>query len=84
MTLHNLKVHHSKPVKEWLGKNTEKIGVFDLTSYSPELNQNKYINNDFKQTAHGNYGGVVQSKATIHYKTISHTRHLKKILFKVV
>jgi hypothetical protein len=78
LILDNLKVHHSKPVKEWLGKNTEKIEVFYLPSYSPELNPDEYLNNDLKQAVHGNYGGVARSKAAIHDKTMSHMRHRQK------
>jgi predicted lipoprotein len=36
--LDNLRVHHSKPVKEWLAVNKQAIEVFCLPSYSPELN----------------------------------------------
>lgn len=83
LILDNLKVHHSKPVKEWLGKHTEKIEVFYLPSYSPELNPGEYLNNDLKHAVHGNYGGVARSKAAIHDKTISHMRHLQKSPCKV-
>ena len=83
LILDNLKVHHSKPVKEWLGNNTEKIEVFYLPSYSPELNPDEYLNNDLKQAVHGNYGGVSRSKAAIHEKTMSHMRHLQKCPRKV-
>ena len=38
LILDNLKVHHSKAVKEWLEKNREKIEAFYLPYYSPELN----------------------------------------------
>ncbi len=36
--LDNLRVHHSQDFKEWLHINTEKIAVFYLPYYSPELN----------------------------------------------
>ncbi|HHE32992.1 MAG TPA: IS630 family transposase [Chlorobaculum parvum] len=83
LILDNLKVHHCKPVKKWLGENTDKIEVFYLPAYSPELNPDEYLNNDLKQTVHGNYGGVAKSKAAIHQKTISHMRHLQKSPQKV-
>ena len=44
----NLKVHHCKPVKEWLEKNKERIEVFYLPSYSPELNPDERLNADLK------------------------------------
>ena len=46
----NLRVHHSKAVKAWLEKNKERIKVFYLPSYSPELNPDEYLNNHLKQT----------------------------------
>jgi hypothetical protein len=35
--LDNLRAHHSKVVKEWLEEHKEKIELFNLPSYSPEL-----------------------------------------------
>ena len=46
----NLRVHHSKPVKEWLEEQQEKIELVFLPSYSPELNPDEYLNNYLKQT----------------------------------
>lgn len=48
LILDNLKVHHSKPVKEWVDKNTDKISLFFLPSYSPEMNPDEYLNCDLK------------------------------------
>lgn len=49
LILDNLKVHHSKPVKEWVGQNKESIELFFLPSYSPERNPDEYLNCDLKQ-----------------------------------
>jgi transposase len=49
MILDNLRVHHSKAVKKWLEENEEKIAVFYLPSYSPELNPDELLNADLKQ-----------------------------------
>ncbi|GBD90240.1 hypothetical protein BMS3Abin04_00957 [bacterium BMS3Abin04] len=38
LILDNLKVLHSNPVKRWMEKNTSKIALFFLPSYSPERN----------------------------------------------
>ena len=46
LVMDNLKVHHCKPVKEWLEKNKERIEVFYLPSYSPELNPDERLNAD--------------------------------------
>jgi transposase len=48
LILDNLRVHHSKPVKEWLEDKKEKIEVFYLPSYSPELNPDERLNADLK------------------------------------
>ena len=48
LVMDNLKVHHCKPVKEWLEKNRERIEVFYLPSYSPELNPDERLNADLK------------------------------------
>ena len=38
LILDNLRVHHSKIVKEWVAENKEGIELFFLPSYSPEKN----------------------------------------------
>lgn len=38
LILDNLRVHHGKPVKAWATENLQKIELFYLPSYSPELN----------------------------------------------
>ena len=48
LILDNLRVHHSKPVKAWLAERKEKIEVFYLPSYSPELNPEERLNADLK------------------------------------
>lgn len=37
LILDNLRVHHGKPVKAWLAERTDKMEVFYLPCYSPEL-----------------------------------------------
>ncbi len=49
LILDNLRVHHSKAVKKWLAENADKIAVFYLPSYSPELNPDELLNADLKQ-----------------------------------
>ena len=48
LILHNLRVHHSKLVKAWLADKAEKIEVFYLPSYSPQLNPDERLNADLK------------------------------------
>ena len=49
LILDNLRMHHSKAVKKWLKENEDKIQVFYLPSYSPELNPDELLNADLKQ-----------------------------------
>jgi transposase len=49
LILDNLRVHHSKPVKQWLARHIDEIEVFYLPSYSPELNPDEMANADLKQ-----------------------------------
>ena len=48
LVVDNLKVHHSRPVKEWLCEHKDQIEVFYLPSYSPERNPDEYLNGDLK------------------------------------
>jgi len=48
LILDNLKVHHSNLVKQWVEKNTSRIALFFLPSYSPERNPDEYLNCDLK------------------------------------
>ncbi len=49
LVLDNLRVHHSKAVRKWLKENADKIVVYYLPSYSPELNPDELLNADLKQ-----------------------------------
>lgn len=48
LILDNLRVHHSKLVQAWVEKHSDKIALFFLPSYSPELNPDEYLNCDLK------------------------------------
>ena len=49
LILDNLRVHHSKIVKQWSQENKEEIELFFLPSYLPEKNPDEYLNCDLKQ-----------------------------------
>lgn len=51
LILDNLRVHHSKIVKAWVDEHQTKIALFYLPAYSPDLNPDEYLNNDFKRNA---------------------------------
>lgn len=48
LILDNLRVHHSKIVKQWVEDNKTSIELFFLPSYSPEKNPDEYLNCDLK------------------------------------
>ena len=67
----NLKVHHSKPVRQWLEKeeNRNRIELFYLPSYSPELNPDERLNGDLKYQVQT--GLVARSKEQVKGKVRS-------------
>jgi len=76
LILDNLRVHHSNAVKDWLQGRKEKIELFFLPSYSPELNPDEYLNCDLKAGVHS--GVPARSKDQLKSKAISHLRMLQK------
>jgi transposase len=81
LILDNLKVHHSKVVKDWLEKNKEKIEMFYLPSYSPELNPDEYLNNNLKGRVHS--GERANTAKQLESKARKHMRHLQNRHCKV-
>jgi len=69
LILDNLKVHH------------EKIEVFYLPSYSPELNPDEYLNNSLKGRVHS--GVRAQNVNQLESKARKHMRHLQNDRSKV-
>ena len=45
----DLRVHHALCLQDWLKDNKSKLELRYLSSYSPELNPDEYVNNDLKQ-----------------------------------
>jgi transposase len=82
LILDNLRTHHSKPVREWLEKHREKIEVFYLPSYSPELNPDEYLNRDLKLSVHR--GKPARTKTQLKRKTIGHLRKLQKLPKRII
>lgn len=74
LILDNLRVHHSKLVKQWAQKNTEKIALFYLPSYSPEHNPDEYLNCDLKQGLSAKKSP--KNKQTLHKNVHDHMQML--------
>ena len=77
LILDNLRVHHSHIVKDWIDQNKEKIELFFLPSYSPELNPDEYLNCDLKAGVHS--GSPARSKSQLKSKALSHLRMPQKM-----
>jgi len=81
LILDNLRVHHSELVRKWLEKHKDKIEVFYLPSYSPELNPDEYLNNSLKGRVHS--GERAKNKEQLESKARKHMRHLQNRPSKV-
>ncbi len=72
----NLRVHHSKAVRKWLKENEDKILVFYLPSYSPELNPDELLNADLRQ--HLTEAVTARSKIALTRTAIGALRSIQK------
>jgi transposase len=77
LILDNLRVHHSKLVAEWLAANKEKIELFFLPAYAPELNPDEYLNCDLKVGVHS--GAPARNAKGLKRKVLSHMHKLQKL-----
>ena len=76
LILDNLRVHHSKPVKTWVDDHKDKIELFYLPSYSPELNPEERLNGDLKQALYSKV--PVRTKAKLKTAATEHMQALGK------
>lgn len=76
LILDNLRVHHAKIVREWLSTQADKLEVFYLPSYSPELNPDECLNADLKQAVTSK--APARSKGQLKKVTVGHLRRLSK------
>lgn len=49
LIIDNLKVHHAINVTNWVTENSDRIELFYLPAYSPDLNPDEHLNADLKQ-----------------------------------
>lgn len=78
----NLPVHKSKELREWAEQNKERITLFYLPPYAPDLNPDEYLNNDLKQNVH-RISGLPKSKRTLKSNVTAYMRHIQKSPAKV-
>ncbi len=67
LILDNLRVHHAKIVKAWVEEHQEQIALFYLPAYSPDLNPDEYLNNDFKRNVNKEH--IPITKKELHQNT---------------
>ena len=76
LILDNLRVHHSKPVKAWVDEHKDKIELFYLPSYSPELNPEERLNADLKSALYTKV--PVRTKPKLKAATTEHMQSLER------
>ncbi len=74
LVLDNLRVHHSKPVKAWVAEHADKIELFYLPSYSPELNPEERLNAGLKHAI----GSKVPARTKAKLKAAA-TEHMQEL-----
>ncbi len=81
LILDNLRVHHAKIVKAWLGKNKDRIEVYYLPAYTPEMNPDEYLNCDLKQGIRAS--SPARTQGQLEKKVLSHMRKLQALPSRV-
>jgi len=60
----NLSVHKCRQVADWVSDHSDRLQLFYLPPYSPELNPDEYLNNDVKSAAVGRKRPVSKAEMT--------------------
>jgi transposase len=83
LILDNLRVHHSRYLSPWLEEHKEKIELFYLPPYSPDLNPDERMNSDLKSTLSkkpdSRTKGKMEKNALAHMRSVQHRpEHVKR------
>ena len=70
-----LKAHDAAKVDDWVSRHKDRIGLFYLPPYAPELNPDEYLNNDLKGGV--NDQGLPRSKEELRSRLL----HWMRVLF---
>lgn len=73
----NLRVHHSKAVKNWLSDKIARIELAFLPPYAPESNPDEYLNSDFK--THLRMGAISENREQLLVKAMAFMNRLKTL-----
>jgi transposase len=77
LILDNLRVHHAPSVVAWLDDHRDRIEVFYLPSYSPELNPDELLNADLKEAL--TKQAPARHKGDLKKAVIRHLRRISKL-----
>ena len=66
--------HRTKMLNEWLGENKERIEIFFLPPYSPELNPQEYVNQDVKTNIIGKKRPINKDQMRTHVEDFMNGR----------
>ncbi len=72
-----LQAHKTPEVVAWLAENKERIEVFYLPPYAPELNPVEYLNNDMKEQV--NKGGLPNERGALRNRVVAFMDYLSGI-----
>ena len=75
-------VHCSAKVKRWLAANQEKIALFFLPGYSPDLNPDEFLNQDVKSNALGRRRPANQTEMITGLRSCLHSTQRQPALVK--
>jgi transposase len=76
LILDRLAVHRSKTVRAWLAGREDRMEVFYLPPYSPDLNPDEYLNADLKQDT--TRMPPARSKDELRQNLLGHMRRLSR------
>jgi len=76
LILDRLRVHRSHAVRTWLATRRDRIEVFYLPAYSPELNPDELLNSELKGVLHS--GLPALTKTELKQKARTHLHRLQK------
>jgi transposase len=74
LIIDRLRAHKTPEVLEWLAKHRDRIEVFYLPRYAPELNADEYMNNDLKENV--NAAGLPHNKQEVRSRIQAFMRKL--------
>src|SRR5207249_3454863 len=77
-----LQAHKTPQVLAWLGEHRDRIEVFSLPAYAPELNPVEYLNNDLKGAV--NEAGLPDSRGTLQARILGVMGRLASVPKQVI